>query len=710
MDANNYDFLTDLPTMTCFFEYATAKKESASKNNTPSLLMFISLSGLTSYNRRFGFPEGNKLLKSFADVLTQFFEKDSCCRLGGVHFAVYSEDTHLDDTLHNFLERFKILYGEVSVYPHVGVYSWHTETISVNMACDRAKLACDVIKAEKKGGINYYDQSIRQSEEKYRYIVDNFPRAIAERWITVYYQPIVRTVSGKVCDEEALARWIDPVKGFLSPADFVPILEEEKLIYKLDLYVVERTKKKMKQLESMGNYSVSHSINLSRSDFESCDIVEEIRSRVDLAGIRRNRINIEITESIIGSDFDFMKKQILRFKDLGFSVWMDDFGSGYSSLNVLRDIPFDLIKFDMTFMRQFDQNNNGKIILAELMRMAFAIGVDTVCEGVENEEQLQFLREIGCSKIQGFYYSRPNPLEVILERIKNNTVIGFENPEETKYYETIGRVNLHDLTVITYGNEKDFNNVFNMLPIAIIELTDDSVRFVRTNQSYRNFIQRYFKTAITGKPISIDALIAKTGEGFANLIQRIAHGDFNTFIDGALRDNSVANYFIRKISENPVTKTIALAVGVLSITDASSIIAQKKQKEELEKARREQVFYSRMMALSGDFICIYVVDPETDSYTEYRATSDFEELGIAKQGKNFFDLSHENAKSLIAEKDTPLFIEKFTKEHVLHEIDKKGVFTLRYKLLLHGEAQPVSLRAALVKEGGQDKLIIGIRL
>ena len=183
---------------------------------------------------------------------------------------------------------------------------------------------------------------------------------------------------------------------------------------------------KMQLLQERGIPVVPHSVNLSRSDFGSCDIVEEIRTRVDAAGIDRGNISIEITESIIGKDFDFMKEQVARFQALGFPVWIDDFGSGYSSLDVLQSIRFDLIKFDMSFMRKLDEGEDGKIILTQMMRMATELGVDTICEGVETEPQSRFLRSIGCSKLQGFYYCRPMSLAELLARREAGTLIDYE--------------------------------------------------------------------------------------------------------------------------------------------------------------------------------------------------------------------------------------------------------------------------------------------
>jgi EAL domain-containing protein (putative c-di-GMP-specific phosphodiesterase class I) len=297
----------------------------------------------------------------------------------------------------------------------VGVYSTAMEDVPVSTAFDRAKMACDAIRLSDVSGFSLYNSELSDEERRHQYLAENLDKAIEEKWIQAYYQPIVRASDETLCDEEALARWIDPVEGFLSPAHFIPQLEKAGLIYKLDLCILDQVLEKIRSREAAGQPVVPQSINLSRSDFETCDIVQEIRKRVDAAGVPRSMITVEITESIIGSNFDFMREQIARFQELGFPVWMDDFGSGYSSLNVLHSIPFDLIKFDMSFMRKLDEGERGKIILTEMMRMSSSLRVDTVCEGVETEAQVRFLQEIGCSKLQGYYFGKPAPLPAVEE-------------------------------------------------------------------------------------------------------------------------------------------------------------------------------------------------------------------------------------------------------------------------------------------------------
>ena len=205
----------------------------------------------------------------------------------------------------------------------------------------------------------------------------------------------------------------------LPPDDFIPYLENAGVIYKLDLYVLDEALRKMNILKAAGEKVVPISVNLSRTDFDACDMVEEIRRRVDEAGIGHDMISIEITESIIGSDFDFMKKQVERFQKIGFPVWMDDFGSGYSTLDVLQDIHFDLIKLDMRFMQRFNESEDSRIIVTELIRMAIDLGVDTICEGVETGEEVGFLRNIGCTKFQGYYYGKPAPFEELSKDTKD---------------------------------------------------------------------------------------------------------------------------------------------------------------------------------------------------------------------------------------------------------------------------------------------------
>ena len=551
------DDLTDLPNQRHFFDLALEERQRLLDAGKSPAMLYFNLVGMKHFNRQYGFDEGDRLIRAIADVLASHFGKRCTSRFGQDHFAAVSDEEDLEERIATVLQKCQAANDGKTLPVHVGIYQNSLEDVGVSVACDRAKYACDRRRGSYVSGFCYFDTEMLGQIDRIRYVIGHLDQALEEGWVQVYYQPIVRAVNSKVCDEEALTRWIDPVQGFLSPAQFIPALEDAGLIYRLDLYMVEKVLEKMKAQEKAGLTVVSHSINLSRSDFDSCDIVEEITARVDAAGISRAKISVEITESIIGSDFDFMKRQVERFQALGFQVWMDDFGSGYSSLDCLQSIKFDLIKFDMSFMRKLDEGEGGKVILTELMKMATALGVDTICEGVETAEQVRFLQEIGCSKLQGYYFCKPIPASEIVERYEHGTQIGFENPDESAYYEAIGRVNLYDLTAVASSEEDSLQNIFDTLPMTIMEVCDDETRFVRTNKSYRDFTTRYF-----GSGISEDEMLAF----MADVYESIDTGG-RTIFDETLPDGSTVHFLIRPVHTNPVTGTTAVAIAVLSVSD-----------------------------------------------------------------------------------------------------------------------------------------------
>ena len=690
--ASRYDYLTGLPSMTYFFELAELGKNNILKNGSQPLLMYIDLSGMKFFNNNYGFEEGDKMLHAFARLLAHAFGNENCCRIGADHFAVISEEKGLPDILRKLFKKFGELYGGKTPPVHVGIYPYGIENIPISSACVRAKLACTTLNGVYFSAYNYYSADLRDETLLKRYIIENIDTAIKEKWIQVYLQPIIRAVNERVCDVEALARWIDPVRGVLSPASFIPALEDSGLIYKLDLYMVEQVLELIKSQMAEGFFVVPHSINLSRSDFDACDIVEEIRKRVDEAGISRDRITIEITESIIGSDFEFMKEQVERFQRLGFPVWMDDFGSGYSSLDVLQSIKFDLLKFDMGFLKRLNEGKEGKIILTELMKMATSLGLDTVCEGVETESQIRFLQDIGCSKLQGFYYSKPLPFKAIRQMQKNRSLIAHENPEESAYYESIGRVNLYDLGIMAIDEESAFQNVFATLPMAILEVKEGIARYARSNLSYQEFIMRFFNIDILNEKAEFDGSGRGYGQTFIAIVRQCCNTGSRAFFDERMPDGSVVHAFARRINKNPVTGSVAVAVAILSITEPDDSTTYA------EIAR----------ALAADYYNIYVIDLDTDDYIEYSSQVGGEELLAVRSGKEFFEEAKRETMTRIYEQDRASFLALFSKERVLKDLDSQGVFTTTYRLIDTGTPMYVNMK--ITRMHGGNRIILGISI
>lgn len=560
----NYDYLTGLPSMTYFFKLAEAGRRNMHEQNISSALVYVNMRGLRFYNKKYGFNEGDELIKTLSKTLSKYFGYESCSRFGQDHFALFTEEKDVEKKLKRVFRDMKNANGGKSLPVRAGIYLDDMGIIETSLACDRAKYACDAAREENKSGFNYYDRVMLQHEINRQYVIDNIDRAIAENWVTAFYQPIVRTTGRKVCDEEALARWIDPIKGMMSPADFIPILEDTRLIYKVDLHIVDVILERIRNHVSKGMTVVPVSVNLSRTDFECCDIVEEICNRVDAAGVSRGLITIEITESVVGENFDFMKEQITRFQDLGFKVWMDDFGSGYSSLDLLQEIQFDLIKFDMRFMRQFETTPKSRIILTELMRMAFSLGIETVTEGVETEEQVEFLSEIGCTKMQGFYFCKPVSFDQIIERIESGNAIGFEDPDESGYHKAMGDINLYDLGAVSNEETESIRHYFNTIPMAVLESDGKIINISRSNRSYREFADSYHKR---------EAMISKDLLDAINRCYKVGQKEF---ISETAGDGDSIKAMIRKIAVNPVSGMSAYAVAILGVVPSDEQGAIKK--------------------------------------------------------------------------------------------------------------------------------------
>ncbi len=688
--AAHYDELTGLPNLTYFFKLSDAAKAHNGLKGEQGVLLYIDLYGMKYFNRTNGFAEGDRLLKAFAGVLTNIFGKMNCCHVSADRFAAGAREENIVERLRQLFTDAEKMNDGKTLPVRVGIYSSSVEDVPASTAYDRAKMACDVIRRSETSAFYYYNAELRDAVKRSQYLIMNLDKAIRERWIQVYYQPIVRAVNGKVCEEEALARWIDPVEGFLSPAEFIPQLEEAGLIYKLDLCVLEQVLEKMKGQEGPEMHVVPHSLNLSRSDFDSCDIVEEIRKRVDEAGIRREMIAVEITESVVGRDSEFMEKQIERFRSLGFKVWMDDFGSGYSSLDVLQSIPFDLIKFDMSFTRKLDEGETGKIILTELMKMATTLGVDTICEGVETEAQARFLQEIGCSKLQGFYFCKPLSFEALRERYRNGEQIGFEDPETSEYFESIGRVNLYELDMIAeQPGDGTFRNAFDTLPMAIMEIQGEKARYARTNPSYRAFAKRMFNFDVT----AVGKEYKKFNAPFMDYIIRTCCGlGMRTFYDEKMPDGSTVHSFARKISENPKTGTTAVAIAVLSVSEPND----------------EESYADIARALASDYYNIYIVDLDSEEFIEYTSQENRDELAVERHGTHFFTTVRRDTQKRIFADDREMFLTWFTKENIIKELDEHGVFNTTYRITDSGNPEYVTMKATRMRQ--TNRVIFGVSI
>ncbi len=480
----DYDDLTGLLNLRGILRFV--QEDSTNVVSEYPVIIYINVMNFKLFNQQYGFAGGNVFLKGVATEIQGIFSNETIARTNGDQFIILAKT--MDE--HTILEKFLILQEACHKYEKglkmrlkAGIYMSQGDESDPVILIDRAKIACDdIIKVYDKN-YNFYDDELKKKNELRQYVIDNFESAFKNRYFKVYYQKEVRALTGKVCGYEALARWIDPVYGMISPAIFVEVLEEVHLVHKLDLYIIEQVCQDLRSDIEYGIAVLPVSVNLSRLDFELCDIKKHIDYCRDKYKIPEYLLNIEITESAVASGENFLGEQIRRFRESGYQVWMDDFGSGYSSLNNLKIYDFDVLKIDMNFLRSFDTNKRTQVILATIVNMAKELGMHTLAEGVETKEQYEFLRRIGCEKLQGYLFGKPKPLEDFVRPDD----FSFDNCEDIrfkKYYRYIGDINLLGSTPLRPKTMEVYNN----LPIAIYEMDNNELSLLYANNAYIEFL------------------------------------------------------------------------------------------------------------------------------------------------------------------------------------------------------------------------------
>ena len=260
-------------------------------------------------------------------------------------------------------------------------------------------------------GIRFFDEKLLEDQIWLDKVQDRQKQAVANEEFVVYYQPKYDPKTNELRGAEALIRWMSPEFGFVSPGKFIPIFEKNGFITEIDHYMINHVARDQKRWLDQGYKCVPVSVNVSRAHFIESDLAEQIRDMVDAAGTPHRYIEIELTESAFFDDKKAMIETINKLKSYGFAVSMDDFGSGYSSLNSLKDMPLDVLKLDAEFFRGETEGDRGEIVVAEAIKLAKSLNMRTVAEGVEIKEQVEFLARQGCDMIQGYYYAKPMPGE-----------------------------------------------------------------------------------------------------------------------------------------------------------------------------------------------------------------------------------------------------------------------------------------------------------
>jgi diguanylate cyclase (GGDEF)-like protein len=412
INAAEKDHLTGLYTKDFFTEYIRQIEKYNPEKKMD--IMVINIEHFHLINELYGRKQGDKVLICIADILSKLFEQtqDIGCRTEADYFYVYSENgTNYEDILVRLLSGLEESVPASRVRLRMGVYSDVDKSLMAENWIDRAKTACDRIRGDYSRHIAYYNNEFYEKSKYQERLINDIDDAIASKDLIVYYQPKY----GIQCDTptlksaEALIRWKHPEFGMISPGDFIPLFESNGLIQKLDRYVWREAARQVGEWKRDYGISVPVSVNVSRMDIYYPKLRDDFIELLKENGLDTNELMLEITESAYADNADQLVNVIENLRSDGFVIEMDDFGSGYSSLNMLTTIPIDALKMDMKFIRNMQKDEKSMKLVELVLDIAKFLQVPVIAEGVETEEQLNLLKERGCDIIQGYYFSKPVP-------------------------------------------------------------------------------------------------------------------------------------------------------------------------------------------------------------------------------------------------------------------------------------------------------------
>lgn len=474
-----YDLLTGLYKKEKFIH--EANKLLKQHPDTNFAIIRLDIYKFQLFNAFYGRKQGDKLLVFMAELVKRCFQEAKyliCCREEADVFDCCVSEVDRNVLLDCFararslLSKYKRDYDIVPVF---GVYIVDNKNITVNEMVDRAKLASKECKGNYMKNYAFYEDDLERDIVKEQTIVNNMNSALEKEEFVLYLQPKYDLRTNQIDGAEVLVRWLDPQKGMISPGEFIPVFERNGFIMKLDYYVWEHSCMLLRRWLDEGRKPYPISVNISRVSLYNPNLVEIICGLVEKYRIEPALLQLELTESAYTSNPVAIKEAMGRLREHGFAILMDDFGSGYSSLNVLKDIVVDILKIDMKFMSDCDMPGRSENILASVVRMAKWLNMPVVAEGVEKEEQVSFLKSIGCEYVQGYYFARPMP-------VKDYEDLAFGDSKFHKDSTKNDGVSKDNLWTSTSQMEILFSNILQA--VAVYEYDENQIDVIRVNNAY----------------------------------------------------------------------------------------------------------------------------------------------------------------------------------------------------------------------------------
>lgn len=562
------------------------------------ILVSMDIEKLKLINDLFGRRRGNEILKGIANKLREILSgKGTYARLESDRFAAcFSESFFtleefqqmINDAVKGYIQNFTVVVK-------FGAYKIKDTDIKIDIMCDRAQMALQTIKGDYSCNFVYYNEQIHESLVLEQKIISDMEAALKEKQFVIYLQPIYSLSKMKPVSAEVLVRWMHPEFGMIAPGIFIPIFEKNGYVGRLDYYVWEEACRFLANRKKKGKEDLSISVNISRYTLYDPELSTKIIKLVKKYNVNPLLLKFEITESAYTDNPKQLVKTMLLLQDYGFKVLMDDFGSGYSSLNLLKNLNVDILKIDMKFLEDFETSSRGGSIFTSVVRMAKWLQIPVIAEGVETKAQLEFLRGVGCDRIQGYYFSEPLPIKEFEEHIKESLTVDFESApkirEEMEFDEL-------------FNGNKMLTRLFNSFVggIGIYEFSERGLEVIRVNDKY------YEIMGYNPQSLFIEG---------RNILEQIYCGeDRDVLVEGckrAIQGEKVDDVIVRRYHANGETLmwlNISIRhlggddeIQILCIT--TSDITENKQNELLLEKQNEDLFknYSIIQALYNNVMC-----------------------------------------------------------------------------------------------------------
>ena len=732
------DSLTGLYNREYFFRYA--EQFDLRNKEIPMDAILVNINHFHNINERYGKEYGNTVLRHLADLIRVLLRKSGgfACRLEADTFLIYCRHgehykemmeqaaSDFDDNAAASGNRFHLRMG---VYPDVD------KSIDIERRFDRAKMAADTGRNKYGQTISYYDNKLHNEKLYEEQLLDDFRSALEQRQFQVYYQPKfdVRKDEPVLASAEALVRWKHPRLGMIDPGLFIPLLEDNGLVQKLDHYVWQEAAAQIRRWKDTLGVTVPVSVNVSRVDMYDPELISIFKKIIEENRLTTAEYLLEITESAYTDNSIQIINIVKQLRKLGFRIEMDDFGTGYSSLNMLSMLPIDALKLDMKFIRTAFSERKDTRMIELIIDIAEYLKVPVIAEGVETEEQLTTLKALGCDIVQGYYFSRPVPAEefetFIIQKKKqseaasagvtkpNREVAAMEGSHSAQDADAEGnasaeaeqKLKIVELYGIAHALSSDFERVY-YVDLDTEEYTafkaEDAyadLHLERSGSSFFRECRKNLKKVIHPEDLEKILAVMEKKEVISLLDKMPVYSiDYRKLVNGQTE-------YCRLKLARPGSESRGVVIGISNIHTQS--LYRQSQDTKLQKVHRDSLTYARIaQALANEYFSIYYVNMDTNAFIEFSSTDKYKELQTENNGIDFFESCLHNAPLAVHEDDLDKVLYVLNKENMLKELSENGSISVTYRLVNGGKSVYANMKIILMEnpETESRHVVVGV--